>query len=340
MPVASEPDRFRNVTPLFLLGIARSGTTLIQSLLDGHPQLLVDVYDSRFNHWYKKYHRWTDALRTWRDGREERLAFAERMMVEHIFNEPSQYYRDFLSYISIPEIKELFRGFVRASQARPQDYLEAYFHALGIASKRLNEKTLYWVDKTLSYEYLFYRYHQWWPNARFIYVVRDPRDVYASYKKRDIKNNRPVIPLDSFAIVWGDAARALLDCQRSVPAANRFILRYEDLIHDTEGVMRSVAQFLGIDFLPAMLQPTKGFGTVPWGGNAESGRKQFGVYQDAANKWQGVLTSKEITQLEGLLHREMREVGYELSAPLRTDATLSTKLAVRRAFFGLLNLGL
>jgi hypothetical protein len=328
------------LTPLFLLGIARSGTTLIQSLLDGHPHLLVDVYDSRFNHWYKKYYRWTDALRSWTESREQRLAFAERMMVEHIFNEPSQYYRDFLSHISIPEIKELFRRFVRASQARPSDYLEAYFHALGLASKRMNEKTLYWVDKTLSYEYLFYRYHQWWPNARFIYMVRDPRDVYTSYKKRDLKNNRAVTSIDSLALTWGNSALTLLECQSSLPDSNRLILRYEDLVRDTEGTMRSVAQFLGIEFVPSMLQPTKGLGAVPWGGNAESGRKQFGVYQDAANKWHGVLTPQEIAQIEGLLHREMQALGYELSAPVRTDAVLKVKLAARRAFFNFLNLGL
>lgn len=340
MTVAPEADSFHDLSPLFLLGIARSGTTLIQSLLDGHPQLLVDVYDSRFNHWYKKYHRWTNALRSWTESREKRLDFAERVMVSYIFNEPSQYYHDFLAYISIPEIKERFRGFVRASQARPQDYLEAYFHALGLASKRMNAQTRFWVDKTLSYEYLFYRYHQWWPNARFIYMVRDPRDVYTSYKKRDLKNNRPVISIDSFALSWGDSVRALLDCERSVPQSNRFILRYEDLVRDTEGVMRSVAQFLGIDFDPLMLQPTKGFGSVSWGGNAESGRKQFGVFQDAANKWHNVLTPREITQLEGLLHREMQSVGYGFSSPLRTDAILSARLAARRALFGFLNLGL
>jgi hypothetical protein len=332
---------FERLSPVFLLGIARSGTTLLQSLLDGHPQLLVDVADSHFYRWYKRYYRWLDRLQHWYDSREKRVQYAEAVMIDYIFNEPSHYYRDFLSHISISELKVQFLSFLDTSQGHPKDYLESYFHALGIAAGHLSARTRYWVDKTLSYEYLFYRYAQWWPTARFIYMVRDPRDIYTSYKKRDLKNNRPVTSIESFALMWGNSVRTLLDCQRMIAPEKCYILRYEDLVYDPGQRMQSIAQFLDIEMLPGLLKPTKGFGRVPWGGNPESGKKQTGViYQEAAHKWARSLEAQEIAKMESLLQREMEAVGYSLSTPSQNLPLAETRVWLRRSLFRVANLGL
>ena len=331
---------FDNLTPVFMLGIARSGTTLLQSLLDGHPQLLVDVADSHFYRWYRDYYRWSDALIHWRHDHQQRIETAERYMISHIFNEPSLYYQSFLSYISIPEIQAQFRRIVDGSPGRPQDYLAGYFHALGLASGELTSQTRYWVDKTLSYEYLFYRYAQWWPKARFIFVLRDPRDIYASYKSRDLKNHRPVTTIDSFAYTWRQFIKALTDIQDILPPEQIFIQRYEDLTADVEAAITCLAEFLEIEKTSRLLQPTKGFGRVPWGGNAESGRKEYGVFQDATQKWKQKLEPLEVTQIESLLHPQMTAMGYELSGVVQSDMLLRIKFNVRRLAFQVSNLGL
>jgi hypothetical protein len=334
-------DYFKNLSPVFILGIARSGTTLLQSLLDGHQQLLVDIYDSRFAYWYKRVYGWINQLQHGPVSTPERLALAEQIMLDHVFNADSPYYQDFVSHVSTPELKNHFRNLLAAPSNHPKDFLESYLHALGLASGHLTSQTRYWVDKTLSYEYLFYRYAQWWPTARFIYMTRDPRDIYTSYKKRDIKNNRPITSIESFAVTWGDSARTLLNCQRQVAPQNRLVLRYEDLVANPQTVMQSVADFLGIDFAPGLLSPTKGFGRVPWGGNPETGQKQTGVvYQDAARKWQTYLQPEELARLEFLLGREMQAVGYPLAAPPRAFPLAAAQVAARRALFKLVNLGL
>jgi hypothetical protein len=333
-------DYFKHLSPVFLLGIARSGTTLLQSLLDGHPQLLVDVADSNFYRWYRQYYRWIDRIHTWPDNNKKRAAMAESVMIDHIFNEKSHYYRDFLSNISISELKGHFHTLLHSSLGQPADFLEAYFHALGLASGHLTSQTGYWVDKTLSYEYLFYRYLQWWPDAHFIYMVRDPRDVYTSYKKRDIRSDRSVTGIDTLALKWGNSVHTLLNCQGMVAPENCFILRYEDLIQNPQKVMQSIAQFLRIEFLPGLLVPTKGFGKVPWSGNAVSGKKQQGIFQDASNKWLHSLRVQEVSAIEGLLHDEMEAVGYSLSQAVQNTPLLSVKLWAHRIFFQFLNLGL
>ncbi|MDZ7831108.1 MAG: sulfotransferase [Desulfobacterales bacterium] len=332
---------FDNLTPVFILGIARSGTTLLQSLLDGHPQLLVDVADSHFVSWYKRYYRWIDRLKTWSDSFEKRLDFAEAIMISYIFNQKSRYYQDFLSHVSIDGLKKQFRSLTMASDQRPQDFIQSYFHALGLASGHLTKETRCWVDKSLSYEYLFYRYLQWWPNAKFIYVIRDPRDVYTSYKKRDIKNKRRTTSVEKFSLTWSNSFCTMQDCQSMVATKNRYILRYEDLIYNPQSIMQSIAKFLDINFQPCLLSPSKGFGRVPWGGNPESGKKQKGfIYKDAARKWEHYLQPSELGRIESLLGDQMETLGYTLSRKRQPFISATLNVVARRFFFRVLNFGL
>jgi glycosyltransferase involved in cell wall biosynthesis len=69
-------------------------------------------------------------------------------------------------------------------------------------------------------------------------------------------------------------------------------------------------------------------------------QKQYGFYQDATNKWAGSLSLQDITEIEGLLHREMESVGYKLFRPVQSNFLLSEKLWTRKTFFRVLNLGL
>ena len=45
---------------------------------------------------------------------------------------------------------------------------------------------------------------KWWPNSKIIYICRDPRDVYASYKIRDINNSRKATKVDALVYTWGN----------------------------------------------------------------------------------------------------------------------------------------
>lgn len=338
--MSKKNNQLQSLFPVFILGIPRSGTTLLQSLLDGHPQLLVDVADSQFFRWYKYYHRWIYTYHRWFENEEKKLELAEKIIIGHIFNETSHYYQDFLSWISINQLKQHFKQFLSQTTKKPQDFMESYFHALGLASNWLSSDTRYWVDKTLGYQSLFYRYLQWWPNARFILMTRDPRDVYSSYKSRDLQNNRRVTPISLFAHSWLNSINLRKKMIRLVCPDKYLFLRYEDLIADPETFMQKTSQFLGIDFVPSLLSPTKGFGRVLWGGNPVSGKKQHAIYHDASEKWKMILLPREISLIESLLHKQMEETGYDLSGAMRLYPSLMVKKTTYDIFYKIIDLGL
>ncbi len=218
--------------------------------------------------------------------------------------------------------------------------MQSYFNALGLASNWLSSETRFWVDKTLGYQSLFYRYLQWWPDARFIHVARDPRDVYSSYKTRDLQNHRPVTPIERLAHSWSKSVQLLKQSQRLVSPENYFVLRYEDLIADPESNMQQISHFLKIDFNSGMLLPTKGFGRVPWGGNPVSGKKSQTIYHDASAEWKKILQPEEVSKIESLLNLQMDELGYARSGTHKKYPMLEVKKNAYDFFYKVIDLGL
>lgn len=81
------------------------------------------------------------------------------------------------------------------------------------------------------------------PRAKFIFIVRDGRDVVASLYKRTGH-------LEQSVTRWIDANRVVM--RRSL-ADNAIFLRYEDLIQDPEAQLTRLCSFLAIEFHPKML---------------------------------------------------------------------------------------
>ena len=293
------------MTPLFIVGLARTGTTLIQSLLDGHPQLLVDVYDSRF------FSHYLPISRPWMNI-EQRIELAEREMISFIFNEPSRYYQDFLSYISIEDLKAQFRESIYKSKRQASDFLNAYMYAIGVTSGWLTNRTKYWVAKSPSMNLYMKKRIVWWPNAKYIHVVRDPRDVYASIKSRDIRNHRKITPIDAFSYSWAKSASQYREYQQRLGEDRYFLLRYEDLIGNLHRVLADLVEFLEIEHCEILTSPTKGQGKVLWGGNPASGQKQSGVYSSSHGQWLSYLSNEEVKCIESMLFSEMKAFDYEL----------------------------
>jgi hypothetical protein len=88
------------------------------------------------------------------------------------------------------------------------------------------------------------------PRARFLHLVRDPRDRFAAILERG--PHRPGVVGQATATWLASASVALRNRRRY---AGRYeVLRYEDLVSRPEGTMREVCAFLGEAFEPAMLR--------------------------------------------------------------------------------------
>ena len=156
---------------------------------------------------------------------------------------------------------------------------------------------------------------QWFPDARVIHLVRDPRAIYASMVSMDarygvyardgarISRRRPLqrlLYLISRFRHTGRLHRAMADDPRY------FHSSFERLLEQPEQQIRAMAAFLGVGFEAAMLGPrirSSSFGQT--GGSEATG------FDRAVNeRWREHLPKRERQLAEIALRRELQQFGY------------------------------
>lgn len=206
--VLAGPPASGGEAPVFLVGFPRSGTTLLDQILAGHPGIAV------------------------LEEKDTLLALAQRYLLDDAS------LRAFME-TSPQALAEDQRRYRR----RVEDYLP------GGAQGRLL------VDKMPLNTLLLPVLVRLFPAARFIFALRDPRDVVLSCFMQTFAPNeamRHFLALQETA----DFYAAVMDIgRRSLTALRERIhqVRYEDLVEDTEREARRLLAFLGLDWDPRVL---------------------------------------------------------------------------------------
>lgn len=97
--------------------------------------------------------------------------------------------------------------------------------------------------------------HELFPNAKFVYMIRDGRDMSYSFLKRtEFKNTN--ITLDRFMFYlnyWNKINSYALNACKSIGPEYCHMVKYEDLVRRPEPVIHSVVDFLGLTWTDEML---------------------------------------------------------------------------------------
>ncbi|MBU4260897.1 MAG: sulfotransferase [Proteobacteria bacterium] len=205
----------------FIVGVGRSGTTLLRLMLDAHPQLAIPS-ETHFlagilehpPEGVGEFIAMLTAAHTWGDFHLDAMALAADMAAHGPF-----------------VLAEAVRVFYLAYAAR-------------FGKSR-------WGDKSPPYVQYIAALHSLLPEARFIHMIRDGRDVALSF--RDKWFGPAGQGMEASVVFWRDRIINARLQAASLPAGVYFEVRFEDLLAEPEAVLRRVCQFLDLPWSEAML---------------------------------------------------------------------------------------
>jgi len=148
-----------------------------------------------------------------------------------------------------------------------------------------------------------------YPNAPFVFVVRDPRDGFRSAKEnpRYWDSLPDAHPLQAYAETWCRSVRAYLDlCDYS----QVFLVRYEKFCRDAESKLKSINYFLGLDTQKQQLDPSS-YGQTDVSHSTGHQRLRKPITTDTIGRWRDALSEKEVDEIEHVAAEEMEELGYD-----------------------------
>jgi Tfp pilus assembly protein PilF len=235
LPVGAQAGELQHV---FLLGFPRSGTTLIESVLSGHPDVA---------------------------SLEERATLNAAV----------------LAFLGDP------RGASRlatASSGDLQSYRDDYWAR--VKSFGVDASGKIFIDKNPFNTMKLPLIYRLFPDAKIIFVVRDPRDVVLSCFRRRFNLNGSTyefLDLKRTAIVY-DRTMRLAEISRDKQRSDEYTLVYERLIEDFSGEAKAVCAFIGADWRPELLDFSARAhrGQVASASSAQIAR---GFYSDGAGQW-------------------------------------------------------
>lgn len=166
---------------------------------------------------------------------------------------------------------------------------------LDAALARSGKRTL--VEKTPHHVFMWHRIACCWPDARFVFLLRDPTAIHDSWRRAR--------PRQTPEEVLGEVVRYTTAVQQARRALPGHTVHYEDLVGDPAGTLRRVCEFLGVAFEPAML---------------DYGRRGSGVIRSGLGDWTDRIRSGRIQAPRQLtpdsrLPDELREVARAWGYP-------------------------
>jgi len=159
------------------------------------------------------------------------------------------------------------------------------------------------------------------PGAKIINMVRDPRDVLTSQKKKWLRRWKAKEDKDKFPL--REAARAWINfhpfviCKLWNASINAVLSKYsgsvktvffEDLVNSPDKEIKDVCSFAGIEFSEAMLK-------VPVIGSSLDMDKPetFGIEKTKAYRWKkGGITPTEIYIVQKICGENMKKLNYQI----------------------------
>ena len=296
------------MSPVFVVGPPRSGTTLTARLLGGLPQLFMPGETHFLEDIYRRHEEPGDGSEPLPDilarlrtlyGRFDELEDQRR--VDGLY-ESGALAR---ALSGCRTLREIFDAFMRLQAAS--------------AGKRR------WGNQVPRDVFELDTIFGMFADARVIACIRDPRDFLVSYRDKwtiasdgDRPRLRRLYHPVLTSYLWKASARAILAGKSRFEHAVH-VMRYEDLVAEPAERLRQLCSFIGEEFQPRLLDTQFS--------NSSTGERLSGISSRSAGRWRVDLPLEDAYFAQKICGPVMEKFGYT-RVKLRPDPLKAARLAL------------
>jgi hypothetical protein len=312
---------------LFLVGCPRSGTTLLKRVIEAHPQIAITDHGRRVIRWF-----------------ESRVGLTPEGLITPALAEQGPIF----GFMSAEEFAQVVRHLLAASgsssgavsYATLISYLLDQYVAtlgkplIGHPAKDTGHKS---PDRVRQIPTL----HCLWPQARFVHIIRDGRDVCLSVLNwRKVESLAEGFatwrddPITTAALWWEWQVRQNREDGCALGTARYYEIRYEALVADPAAECAALCAFLAVPYSDAMLRFHEGH--VKTAPDLDAKHAWLPLTPGLRN-WRTQMAPADVARFEAAAGDLLTELGYPRGAALLPAELLEHATRLRGRFEGYLH---
>lgn len=270
----------------FIIGCPRSGTTLFQSMLASHPEVILPAETGFYLLLYTKYYsQWGELFTS--ENFEKAIETS-------------------LNFYRIKDLN-LDSNTIRAKcQNKSQSWETIFLAILATYAEKHHVKRI--GEKSPRHYECLGLLKERFPQAKFIHMIRDPRAVVLSLMNAPFGSDR----IGNSCNIWQEAIYVHCQYADTLGSERYRVVKYEDLVFQPEETLKQICDFLNLEFSSQMLQFDR--------------RKELGfnqrylehmsntlkpIFTSSIDRWQNELNSSQIAIIQAVLAKEMQLLNYQ-----------------------------
>jgi len=259
--------------PVFIVGMPRSGTTLIQGILCNTGK----YFAVPETHFFSRVAY----------GLPEELQEKDRKKLLNALVGKSRIEIDKKSLFKLGTQKEVF------------EYVIGFFNTE-------NKNTF--LEKTPRHVFFYSKIVKYYPSAKFICMIREPKNVVSSQLTSTRMENKSVVRL---AFLYNKIAAAILKIENK---RNVFVIKYEGLTKNPEAVLIKTFEFLDTayrsEFSEKVAAPSEIVAAHEFWKNKNI--EQETIQKSDADKWRKALSPGQADMVNCITRSYAEKFGYDL----------------------------
>jgi hypothetical protein len=283
---------------LFACGVPRSGTTLLQRMLNSHPDLAV----ANDTHFIPRALELTD---------KTLIATAQRGAPLPLTAKLAANVRDYHRFYRLGLDSQEFAD----ASKQAETYQELVASLYDLYAHKANKPLA--GEKTPDYLRRLDLLHGLFPAAKLVHLVRDGRNVALSLRqwaKADKGPGRIALwdekPIAVSALWWRWLVLAARSQAARIDPAVYCEVHYETLVDEPIACMQSLCQFLELDYSEQMINYHRGKSKSS---SSLSAKSAWLAPQPGLRNWQSDMTSDELELFEAIAGDALEEFGFEVA---------------------------